>query len=86
MLTDLGLPAAARPAGAGSALRVDGHVPDLTAVAAVAGDGAAARDDATADAGITVEIDDVVDADGNAASVLGQHREVGTVANGRRQV
>ena len=86
VLADLGLPAAARAARAGPALRVDHHVADLAAVPAVAGHRPAAGDDAAADAGVAVQVDDVVAADRDPAGVLGQRGQVGAVADRRRDV
>src|SRR5205085_10853727 len=82
VLADLGLPAAAGAAAARLAGGVDDHVADLAAVAAVAGHRAAGGDDPAADAGVAVEVDDVVTADGGAAGVFGQRGQVGVVAYG----
>ena len=71
VLADLRLPAAARAAGAAPAVRVDHHVPDLAAVTAVPGHGAAAGDDAPRRPRVAVQVDDVVAAGRGAPGVLG---------------
>ncbi|GAA2623431.1 hypothetical protein GCM10010399_63360 [Dactylosporangium fulvum] len=85
-LADLGLPAAPGAAAAGAAVRVDDHVADLAAVAAVSGHEPPAGDDARADAGVAVEVEDVVEAGRGAPRVLGQGGDVGQVADERRAV
>src|SRR5204863_3894813 len=71
-LADLGLPAAPGATPARLAARVDDHVADLAAVPAVSGDRTAAGDDAASDRGVTVQVDNVVAADGDAPGVLGE--------------
>ena len=83
-LADLGLPAAHRSAAAGGAVRVDRDVADLSAVAGDTREGLAAEDEATADADLAVDEQDVLGADGRASPDLGQGAQVGVVGDGDR--
>src|SRR6185369_13925182 len=79
--TDLGLPAARRPAAAGPPVRVDRHVADLAAVAGDTREGAAADDDPATDTDLARDVQNVVDAPGGAPADLGQGPEVGVVGD-----
>ena len=80
-LADERLPAADRAAAAGRAVRVEGDVADLAAVAGGPGERPAVHHQPAADAHLAGEVEDVVDADGGAAPVLGEHAEVRLVGD-----
>src|SRR6185437_3817730 len=86
VLADLRFPAAARAAATRLAVRIDDHVADLAAVPAMAVDRPAGGDDPAPDAGVPVQVDQVVAVDRDAADVLGQRGEVGVVAHRDRSL
>ena len=85
LLTDERLDAPAAAAGAGSAFRIDGDVPELAAEAVRPAEEAAAEHDAAADADLAEDADEVVDPDRRARPVLGERGEVRLVLDQDRQ-
>ena len=75
-----------RPSRSGtSPVGVDRHVPDLAREPAGAGERLAVDDQASADADLAGEEEDVLRADGGAPAQLGERAEVGLVGHGDRQ-
>src|SRR5436190_20461084 len=83
---DLGLPASERPAAAGRAGRVDGHVADLAAVPGDAGQGAAVDDQAATDAVLARDEQDIITSDCRAPAELHEGAEVGIIRDRDRGV